>query len=982
MKNKAFIRIISFLLILPFLVSNPISAYAKEYDETVQSDLYGRLPVYLLDDGGDLSYLEVYRHKNDLYVQASSFASRFGYSIGYTDDGVQFLQTENSSDEDYSWTFLSNFKNRSRSVWVYDGVEVTNYTAPCKTIKNDHGTWIPLQFAIKIMGREMVINSGLAVVSEPHETINTIINNVAGADSRLFPVIVEFNDLIEETDVATTTSHILTQAIASESEKNSWIGRAVNKSVPIEAVSKAGVDELATYLVANLGPENTELIKTYYELMLMYMDQGYIQAADSIIDEAFDTGFSSDTSYEEGKNIIESYANAFAENNCATINYNYAFENAYSGLTGYSPISKEWTNEFVYNDFLDTMITYKGNPSETTKACIDYCVSFVCNYASVVGYCGSFVGRGGFASFVGDLNTFNTLSEGITEFYVFARCARNILSENTYSRDIFENYLLENKSHTADSDLIKSLSERVENFTEYQIKVLDEQIDDINAIDEEEAIDDTAEVIVDKIDDKMNEYIPGPSHLYKTLYNVFSFGYDLDEFLEEYDEKIQNELIMDNTNYILAKGLADEIGRYVASNKDANWAYIFYRTDYISNYYHYMALDNINPSEYSSISEEDISEIRSLLYQIMNEDTYQLASLRSGVNYGLNPKDNTSYNNNYEDSKYIALVEEISMSKGNSNANINNCGFATTSTNYKFYVDTENNYKAYMESLDKKGSAVEVSNSWAHWLNAFEKDGVEYLIYVNENMDLCSYNTESGKTVTLSDGNYSNAMVAFGYIFAKEKGALCRLELLEGSRVGEKKRIVPDVGECVVYDDDMILFADKTGEVYKTDIDGIEKIDLGINSDSFDLSNGNLYFSNNIDNRTLYIYNIMTGISTKLGTTENTYCINVNNGLVYFKIDDGKSSSLVYSIVPFVDTAIPRVYSWKGTDEFWGVSNIDIVVASGRDGRRVYNISDGKIYNEGYMWTLTEYPLAGISGKSIIGFISYKISDIINSDKE
>lgn len=942
MKNKFFTKVISFFLILSFFVSTPVSAYAKESDNSVQSDLYGRLPVYLLDNGGDISYLEVYRHKENLYVKASSFANKLGYSIGYTDNGVQFLQSENSADEDYSWTYLSNFKNKSKAVWLFDGEEVTNYTAPYKTIKNDQGTWIPLQFAIKIMGREMVINSGLIVVSEPHESIDTIINNVDGTDSRMFPIIVEFNNAIEGTDIEAATSPLLTQAIAAESKKNNWVGRAVNKTVTYGVTTKSGVDELATYLVSNLGPENTAIYKNYYELMLMYMDQGYLLSADSVVDAAIDSDFSANTSFEDGKSIIESYADAFVNNNSSTINYNYAFNSAYSGLTGYSPIDKEWTNGLVYNDFLDTMITYKGDPSERTKTNIEY-----------------------FSSFLGHLSDY---SSGMSYFYVTVQCARNELAENTYSRNIFEKYLSENKSHTADKDLINSLSERVEDYTAYQKKLLDKHTADIYSIDE----GDVKDAAVDVID----EYIPGVS----SLYSILSIKNNFEDYQKELNEIAQNELMADNSNYKLARGLANEIGRYTSSNKEADWAYIFYRTEYISNYYHYLALGNSRASTY--LTEEKISDIRALLNNAMDEDTHQLAALRSGINYGLDPKDNTSYNKNYDDSKYIEFIEEIDMSKGNSNANINNCGFATISTNYKFYVDADDNYKAYMESLEKKGSKVEVSNGWAHWLNTFENEGVEYLIYVNENLDLCSYNTETGETVTLSEGSYSNAMVAYGYIFAKENGALYRLELSNGSSIGEKVQIISNIGECAVYDDDIILFSDTSGEVYKTDLDGTEKTDLSINSNSFDISNGNLYFSNNNDARTLYVYNIITGISTKLGSTENTYCINVNGGMVYFKIDDGKSSSLVYSIVPFVDKAIPRVYSWKGSDKDWDASNEDDDVASGRDLRRVYNISNGKIYNEGYTWILTEYPLAGVSRKGIFGYVCYKVSEIFNGDEE
>ena len=891
MKNKALKNTISLYLMLVVLILAPFSSYARASENAVSEDsaqenIYGRLPVYLLDNGGSISYLEVYKCNENLYVKASSFARKMGYSIGYKTNGVQILQTENSSDREYRWLFLSEFENNSKSVCVFDGTDITNYTAPCATIKNDQGTWIPLQFAIKIMGREMVINSGVAVISEPHESISTIINNVSVLDLRLFPAIVEFNKEVEET----YTNPILTQAVFAETSNSVWLARFLDKSVDEKSTLIEGVDELATYLVSNLGPENKAIYKTYFELMLMYMDQGYLQAADSLIDcgATIDSNFSADTSFDEGKEIIESSAASFIDSNSSTLEYNYAFDNTYRALTGYSPLKKEWVDEMVYADFLDTMITYKGAPDKGIITSMEFITSLL-----------------------GPLSNYKS---NISHLYVSARCARNELAENAYSRDIFKDYLSTNRAHSANSLLIKSISERVENYEAYQKKILDEHAKEVQSIDDEDIKEDLV--------DKGTKNRPAVS----SLYEVVRLFHDYSNCLLTLDRIAQQKLMIDNRNFYLAKGLANELARYISDHRDADWAYIFYRSEYISNYYLSSALSNSKASNY--ISDESKSAIITLLNSVMNKDTYQLALLRAGSDYGLKLEDNVSYNEKYDDSAYIEVLENVDMSKGNSNSNINNCGFVTMSTNHKFYVDAENDYKAYMESPGKKGNKVEVSNGWAHWLNSFEDGDTEYLLYVNENLDLCSYNTISGETLILSEGDYSNAMVAYGYVFAKENGTLYRLELQKGTNVGEKIPIAENVGDCIAYDYDMILFSDEDGKVFKTNIDGLERTDLEINSDSFDIDNGNLYYSNNEDNRTIYVYNIMTGISTKLSTEENAYCLNVNNGLVYFKIDDGKSSSLVYSLVPFADKVIPRVYSWMGPDKDWSVSNEDDKVIS------------------------------------------------------
>ena len=52
----------------------------------------------------------------------------------------------------------------------------------------------------------------------------------------------------------------------------------------------------------------------------------------------------------------------------------------------------------------------------------------------------------------------------------------------------------------------------------------------------------------------------------------------------------------------------------------------------------------------------------------------------------------------------------------------------------------------------------------------------------------------------------------------------------------------------------------------------------------------------------------------------------------------------------------------------------DLVTDFGRSNQRLYNVANGKIYNEGYLWILSEYPLAGINKNAILGLLGYKLS--------
>ena len=204
-----------------------------------------------------------------------------------------------------------------------------------------------------------------------------------------------------------------------------------------------------------------------------------------------------------------------------------------------------------------------------------------------------------------------------------------------------------------------------------------------------------------------------------------------------------------------------------------------------------------------------------------------------------------------------------------------------------------------------------------------------------------------------------------------------RFNLISPNEVDNRIEIVKDVGKCVAYSDDAIYYSNSNQQLIKTNHEGGEVKDLGIRAVSFDISNGNIYYSNIDDSGCIYLFNELTKIDTKVSSVENTYCINYHTGMIYFKVDNDVSSSLLYSIVPFVDKAVTRVYSWEGSDDDWGFElSEDVSRQFGRNNRRVFNISNGKIYNEGYTWKIVDFPLAGINVHTVIGYLSYRVSKL------
>ena len=943
MKNKIVAIVFSVLMSVSILLSvAPITAFASSNMEET-TDTEGRLPVYIMDGSGNSAYLDVITKDGNLFARAESFAKKFGYILGYTDDYVQFYQQE-QYDDAFRWTFLSSFKINGRDVWTYDGYEKEDYEAPVKTIKKGDSVWIPLQFALKIMGREIVISNGIILVSEPHETFGTVIHRTRGENLQFWRAAAEINKEVEDSGDTTTSIRVKTLAMDTGSG-SSWLLKAAADLPRSNTVSLDNVSELTTFLVSNLAPENNALYRTYFELLSMYAGQNAFNIADEALDGFLFESELAESTLAEGKKIIENFADRFLENNCDTLKHNDAFKAAYVGLTGYDPIDKVWTDDTVYVDLYNTLTTYKDNSNEVFNENISYYASFF----------DTFMGTG-MLDYVGS---------GISCLCVTFTSMRNENAKNLYASDMFKQYLSESENHPANSGLRKNLLQSINDYRGTIQKMRDKLQAEILTPD----YGDYTDSLIDAL---FGDFIG-------SVRDTLSLQKNYKEHLEKLEELEYKEHLSSAQNYMLSKIFVSELREYVREKETLESAYLFYRTEYVSNYYLSKAM-SYYAGRFDKMPSEKQRTINSLLRNVTDEESYQMAVIKSGIEYGLSPAQNRDYNKDYDDSKLIAFVENVIMSKGNSNGNINNCGFSAVSSNYRFYVTNEawtDVYCVYMQALEKDSERVPVTNNWAHWLNTYESDGIEYLIYVDDKMDIRVYNAVTGENKEFSSGSYSNVMVAYGYVFAKEDGNLVKIAITPDASAGEKTNIIRGVGDCVVYEEDTIIYSDASGNVYKTDFAAEDRTDLGINSSSFDISLGNLYYSDNNDNGTIHAKNLLTGADIKMASVENTYCIIIYGGLIYFKIADGENSRLVYSVVPFVDKAIPRVFAWKGGDFDWFDSDTgDEHAKSFRNAGRVFNISNGKIINEGMHWRLKEYPLAGVNFGAVLGYVVYKVSQL------
>ena len=982
MKNsrRTIIRIISILLTCIIVLSGSVRAFAAEAESADQA-LLGRLPVYCMDNNGNLFWLEVLSEDNRLYVKSTSFAKKFGYLTAETETSVQFLQCANKEGEDYKWMLVSDFKLNSDRVWTMSEGKVTYYEAPYKSLKKGNDVWVPLQFALKIMGREMIVNEGFIVVSSPHESKEMILSrcNYSYTPEMMENSLCYLNSL--NLGYETKSDSLLPEALDSVRGKYKWLYSKISNPMVSGDTNEEGLNELATYLVANVSPESTAYMNSYYELAQMYMSPSLMLAgtdvAGSLIyalsakeygENEEEANKMAEESIIKGMTIVEESAATVKEASPSTLVYNDAYLKAYSGLTGYNPVTEQWEDETVYPELVQSMFNYSGDPDDGIVKTLSFGLSFI-PYVS-------------------------TAQNTIASLYAANKCMIGAMAENEFASERFKDYLDQNSSK--DSKVEQALRARIDNYSEYQVALMQKYLEeavkkDVAAyaggmLDKELGIPcggtELLQVAAGKqpTGEEIREFSLNAARKivenHIPMSKLFFLPLDIDKYSKEMQEIADKRLKKSKGAYLHASAFANEVRVNAFNDCNIDWAYCYFKADYTANRYYMSVLSNTFELKGASALTEADYRMETLLNEVMKEDLYHMAEIRAGIKYGLSEEDNAAYNAIYDDTALLAFVEEINLSVGNTNGNINAYGIITTSDEHVYYNDYKKNYSVHMSNANGSDDKV-ILNEQGFWLNAICTEDNEYLYYIDSNSDICAYDVSKSQKKTICQGDFSRLMVAYGYLFAVENGKLYRFLYNGTDALAERCEIIGNVGSCIVYQSDEIYYSSSGNELCRCNFNGEETEELGIHTSSFDIGNGNLYYSDNDDGRRIHSFNLITKTASDFLDVEDTYCLIYYSGMIYYKVDNSKSSAMVYAAMPPVNRQIVRVYAveidsnqYGGLEERWTKAT-----AFGGDNRRIYNIGNGKIINEGYFRAFVKHPLVGVNMNSFWGYMGNLISN-------
>lgn len=914
-------RYILFMMVLVMLLcSGTEQIYAADFfsEFSAKDYIVGKLSATYYGDGQNKTF-KVMVQDEKLYVEATNFAQKFDMALGMNGDEVQILL-----EDKWIGTRIASFKMNSRQAGYYDGTEYLEYDMPFASVQNEEGYWIPFRFAVKIMGAEMVLVGDHIYISEFHETIENAVSSTNKVYHKSAQIILGLGKYPEG------RSNVEKEILLAELKEKDWVQK-VSDVWDARSVSGANYDELASFLVSNYSPEFSQDSEYYLELLGLYVTNpilwhstaDYGQATTDIV------------SFLNGKSSPEEMAKMFSdsviglEEQNPEIEFNDAYRQIYTDTIGLDPIEKTWSEESIRMDeWLSQMISYKG---------------LTANYLNQV-----------YDSTITILNVPDGITNSLSVIFNEITVFRNINAANGYAMTLFDNYLASDYTEVGDETLYESLQERIDNYGQYMAAYRDTYMKDIFMFDTEDITD---ELIGDVLGEKVG-----------TIWGIGKSVLMLHSDIQEAKEK---DFLEFSGNYSAAKVLSRGLLKDVKKSGSPETAYLYYKTDAIALEFINQALASTEEHFFDNDIDRFVLSVDVL--QMIAEESYHMSIIKMGIHHGLKPEDNEAYNEAYDDSTFLPLVIEVNSIMGNTNGNMNAGGFVCESDNYEMTLADTFWNDCQREVVDKNtDKTIGRGNGMSWWANFYEDGENAYLYEISNKGEIRFTNLDGFESEVIRSGQNKKLMLYNGYLYYQEGTTLYRREMSKGLAVGEETVILSDVGECIAYIEDDIYYSNLNSEVCRFSwTEGTEA--MGIYSDSFDFIGNTMYYANKEDVNIIYAYDLLLATSQRVGEVANCYLLNANGIQLYYKVDDNVNQGLVYALTPYININRVVVYACyypESTSSFpseyyqWNTT-----------GRRIFNVSNGVIYNEGAARAISPIPASGFSIKNIIMHFIYNLSE-------
>lgn len=196
-------RIACFLIALSIMISifAPLS-FAEVHPK------YYTVPVEYSDNIGHPESLDVMIQDDHVYVDAKMIADRLGYTFGENDERAVIFNKDTTNGLPVSITQFDY--NSTRVSHMLFNKMLDTYEAPFMSIKNDEGSWIPLEYGLLLMNSGMVITNDTIRIDTPTKNIVDYFLDIAkNAEIYSFDWADDFGYTDTVTAIKGASSHIV-----------------------------------------------------------------------------------------------------------------------------------------------------------------------------------------------------------------------------------------------------------------------------------------------------------------------------------------------------------------------------------------------------------------------------------------------------------------------------------------------------------------------------------------------------------------------------------------------------------------------------------------------------------------------------------------------------------------------------------------------------------------------------------------------------
>lgn len=253
-----------------------------------QKELYGTLIVEYSDAAGKEESLNVLVSDGYLYADATQLGQRMGYEVAEVNDGVVIMNRNGNGKLPYSFTQFS-YSTKKVVHLVY--MDLTDcYQAPCVSIKNEKGIWIPLEFSLLMMNSSLLTMEETVLIEMPEKTIVDILLEIS---LNCGEISFDFGN-----DFGYTESDILWQESASriinqfngllKQDETAWASAFAWAVAPELGYDAKYGEDFATLMCTNSGDELSEAIKKIEEVNDYLAEDGKLGVFLEKIDKRLD----------------------------------------------------------------------------------------------------------------------------------------------------------------------------------------------------------------------------------------------------------------------------------------------------------------------------------------------------------------------------------------------------------------------------------------------------------------------------------------------------------------------------------------------------------------------------------------------------------------------------------------------------------------------------------------------------------------------